>query len=190
MLILPAVALVSCLVLAGCGASKQSAGTTTGATNQATATTATTPTTTTVVVVGRPVPLSMQRAIARHAGKYAYAPTWMPPGYGASTWRFPAAGWPGLEIHFLRNGDPTTGMDFTSGPKQYRCPGGRTVWLRGGNIYWSGNNEGDQYAWTCTTAADGSVVQFVIDANPSNRGFGGPSVRTLGRILHSVRQLR
>ena len=75
-----------------------------------------------------------------------------------------------------------------AGSKQYNCPGGRTVWAHGGKIYWSGNNENDQYAWVCVTGRDGRTVQLVVDAAPQNKG--GPPVTSLATILHSGRAIR
>jgi hypothetical protein len=137
----------------------------------------------------RPVPLRTQRAIKRSVfSEFAYVPTQMLVGYRYYQWKTQASAGGGqfVNIWFRRRNWPD--ITYTAGSKQYSCPGGRTVWAQGGKIYWSGNNENDQYAWVCLIDSSGHAVQLVVDAAPLNKG--GPTVASLAAILHSSRALR
>jgi hypothetical protein len=109
-------------------------------------------------------------------------------GYRYHQWKLERNGGGGqfVTLWFRRQDWPD--VTFTVGSKQYDCPGGRTVWAHGGKIYWSGNNENDQYAWVCVTDGDGRAVQMVVDAAPL--AGGGPTVASLAAILRSSRAVR
>lgn len=170
------------VAVAGCGGGKAAV-----STDASTATAANAPTIAVASVLPL-VPLRTQRAIKRSAPAYAYVPTRMLVGYRYSQWKLERSGGGGqfVTLWFHRRTWPD--VAFTAGSKQYNCPGGRTVWAHGGKIYWSGNNENDQYAWVCVTGRKSHIVQLVVDAAP--QGKGGPSVASLATILHSGHAIR
>jgi hypothetical protein len=169
-----ALVLSGALATAGCGGSKTAATTAAAAANLA------------LLSAPPAVPLRSQRAINRHAGIYAYVPGRAPLGYRYDGWQREKAGAKGLLIWFKEKKQPPD-FTFDAGAETNNCPGGKTLWLHGGKVYWSGNNENDQYMWVCVTGSKHGVVQLTVDAAPSTRG--GPSVTTLAAVLHSAHRI-
>jgi hypothetical protein len=165
------------LATAGCGGSKTAA------------TTAAAPAANLALLSAPPsVPRRSQRSINRRAGIYAYVPARVPLGYRYDGWQLDSKpGAKGLLIWFRDKRQPPD-FTFDAGAQTNNCPGGKTLWLHGGKVYWSGNNENDQYMWVCVTRSNHEVVQLTVDANPST--LGGPSVTTLAAVLHSAHPIR
>jgi hypothetical protein len=164
------------VAVAGCGGGKTAA--TTTATSGAAAVPAS---------IVRPVPLRTQRSIKRSAGIYAYVPARLPAGFRYYQWQFTKKpGVPSLLIWFRRKLRPD--ITFSASGQWSNCPGGKTLWLRGGKVYWSGNNENDQYMWLCVAGPNDQVIQLTVDSAPSTKG--GPSVATLATVLHSGHPIR
>lgn len=90
-------------------------------------------------------------------------------------------------IWFRHNGQ-VADFTFNAGTQTNNCPGGKTLWLHGGRVYWSGNNENDQYMWVCEIGPNHRGIQLMVDTAPSTQG--GASVTTLAAVLHSAHPIR